>query len=102
MIGEPNTVVLRSRLIRRRRTKQIYSLHGPTSEMTILHLRSPADELIEFVSLLLCMSPLLARWRHADCVEQCPSSRAKRKTYVRTEFFSVSPATDITPGIASD
>src|SRR5258707_2927713 len=31
------------------------------------------------------MAPL----RHADCVEQCPSSRAKRKTYARTEFFSI-------------
>src|SRR3981081_1430983 len=38
---------------------------------------------------LRCMSLLLARLRHADCVEQCPSSRAKRKTYARTEFFSV-------------
>src|SRR5882724_4864440 len=27
--------------------------------------------------------------RHADCVEQCPSSRAKRKTCARTEFFPV-------------
>src|ERR1700737_4381129 len=33
--------------------------------------------------------PVLARLRHADCIEQCPSSRAKRKTYARTEFFSV-------------
>jgi hypothetical protein len=33
--------------------------------------------------------PSLARLRHADCVEQCPSSGAKRKTYARTEFFSV-------------
>jgi hypothetical protein len=31
----------------------------------------------------------LARLRHADCIEQCPSSRAKRKTYAHTEFFSV-------------
>src|SRR6266704_5607618 len=27
--------------------------------------------------------------RHANCVDQCPSSRAKRKTCARTEFFSV-------------
>ena len=27
-------------------------------------------------------SPSLARLRHADYVEQCPSSGAKRKTYV--------------------
>jgi hypothetical protein len=26
---------------------------------------------------------------HAHCIEQCPSSGAKRKTYARTEFFSV-------------
>jgi hypothetical protein len=32
---------------------------------------------------------LLAQMRSADCIEQCPSSRAKRKTYARTEFFSV-------------
>src|SRR5258705_13912766 len=31
----------------------------------------------------------MAHLRHADCVEQCPSSRAKRKTYARTEFFSI-------------
>ena len=30
----------------------------------------------------------LARLRHADCIEQCPSSRAKQKTYAQTEFFS--------------
>ena len=29
------------------------------------------------------------RNRFVDCIEQCPSSRAKRKTYGRTEFFSV-------------
>jgi len=33
--------------------------------------------------------PGLARMRSADCIEECPSSRAKRKTYVRIEFFSV-------------
>jgi hypothetical protein len=27
--------------------------------------------------------------RRAEGIEQCPSSRAKRKTYARTEFFSV-------------
>src|SRR5258706_621158 len=31
----------------------------------------------------------LAHLRHADCVEQCPSLSAKRKTYARIEFFSV-------------
>src|ERR1700747_412838 len=35
------------------------------------------------------MSPLVARLRHADYVEQCPRSRAKRKTYARTEFFGL-------------
>jgi hypothetical protein len=30
-----------------------------------------------------------ARLRHADRIEQCPSWRAKRKTYARIEFFSV-------------
>ena len=33
--------------------------------------------------------PLLARLRRARCIEQCPSSSAKRKTYARNEFFSV-------------
>src|SRR5258705_10492007 len=28
---------------------------------------------------------MLAHLRHADCVEQCPSLRAKRKTYARIE-----------------
>jgi hypothetical protein len=36
-----------------------------------------------------CAGLLLAPLRHADCVEQCPSLRATRKTYARTEFFSV-------------
>ena len=35
------------------------------------------------------MSLLLAQMRSAECVEQCPSSGANRKTYARTEFFSV-------------
>jgi hypothetical protein len=29
--------------------------------------------------------------RGDDCIEECPSSRAKRKTRARTEFFSVDP-----------
>ena len=33
--------------------------------------------------------------RHADCVEQCPRSRAKQKAYAHTEFFSVRPLADI-------
>jgi hypothetical protein len=33
--------------------------------------------------------PLLARMRNANCIEQCPSSGAKRKTYAHTEIFSV-------------
>jgi hypothetical protein len=33
--------------------------------------------------------PLLARLRHADYVERCPSSWAKRKTCASIEFFSV-------------
>ena len=33
--------------------------------------------------------PDLAQMRSADCIEQCPSSGAKRTTYARTEFFSV-------------
>jgi hypothetical protein len=37
-----------------------------------------------FVRLLL-----LARLRHADCIEQCPLSGVTRKTFARTEFFSV-------------
>src|SRR3981081_1747908 len=31
----------------------------------------------------------LAPLRHPECAERCPSLRAKRKTYARTEFFSV-------------
>src|SRR5882724_11090372 len=31
----------------------------------------------------------LAHLRHADRIEQCPSLSAKRKTYTRTEFFSL-------------
>jgi hypothetical protein len=31
---------------------------------------------------------LLTHLRHADCIEECPSLRAKRKTYARSEFFS--------------
>ena len=30
----------------------------------------------------------MARLRHVDCIKQCPSSRAKRETYARTEFFA--------------
>src|SRR5450631_1306808 len=33
--------------------------------------------------------PLLARLRHADCIEECPLSGATRKTFAHTEFFSV-------------
>jgi hypothetical protein len=36
-----------------------------------------------------CAGLLLAPLRHAECVERCPSLRAKRQTYARTEFFSV-------------
>jgi hypothetical protein len=36
-----------------------------------------------------CASPVLARLRHAGCIEQCPISRPNRKTYARKEFFSV-------------
>jgi hypothetical protein len=38
----------------------------------------------------------MARLRHADCIEQCPSSGAKRKTYARGEFFSISRCAEIT------
>src|SRR3981189_3210234 len=31
----------------------------------------------------------LARLRHADCIEQCPLSGVTRKTFARSEFFSV-------------
>ena len=31
----------------------------------------------------------LARLRHADCIEQCPLSGVTRKTFARTELFSV-------------
>src|SRR6266481_1406566 len=30
----------------------------------------------------------MARLRHADYVEQCPSSRAKRKTFAHSELFA--------------
>ena len=30
---------------------------------------------------------LLTLLRHADRIDECLSSRAKRKTYARTEFF---------------
>jgi hypothetical protein len=33
--------------------------------------------------------PTLSQMRGAVCIEHCPSSSAKRKTYARTEFFSV-------------
>jgi len=33
--------------------------------------------------------PIMARLRHANCIERCPGSAANRKTYARTEFFSV-------------
>jgi hypothetical protein len=35
------------------------------------------------------IGPLGARLRRADCIEQCLSLGVKRKTYARTEFFSV-------------
>ena len=55
-----------------------------------LSLLGRADEAIEQKRhLLRRMSLQLAQMRSADCIEQCPSSRAKRKTYARTEFFSV-------------
>src|SRR5712664_22303 len=42
--------------------------------------------------VLRCMSQKLARLRHADCVEQCPSSKAKRrKTYARTSSSQFDP-----------
>jgi hypothetical protein len=44
-------------------------------------LLARADEVIEHIAPL----------RHADCVEQCPRSGAKWKTYARTEFFTVCP-----------
>jgi len=31
--------------------------------------------------------------RHADCIKQCPSSSAKRKTYTRTDLPVLSPFT---------
>jgi hypothetical protein len=31
----------------------------------------------------------MALLRHAGCIEQCPLLGATRKTYARTEFFSV-------------
>src|SRR6266446_9053796 len=42
-------------------------------------------------------SPKLAPLRHADCIEQCPLSGVTRKTFARTEFFSVCAIPDITP-----
>jgi hypothetical protein len=32
--------------------------------------------------------------RSADIITRCPSSRAERKTFARTEFFSVCPVAD--------
>ena len=40
-------------------------------------------------SLVAAVSPFMARLRHADWIERCPSLRAKRKTSARAEFFSV-------------
>jgi hypothetical protein len=48
--------------------------------------------------LLRCMSLEVALLRRADCVEQCPSLRAKRKTYARNEFFLTLTRTDIRAG----
>jgi hypothetical protein len=31
---------------------------------------------------------LLAPLRHAECIEQCPSLRAKRKTSAPSEYFA--------------
>jgi hypothetical protein len=45
----------------------------------------PADRHFVFVEGQ-CRS--MARLRHVDCIKQCPSSRAKRETYARTEFFA--------------
>src|SRR5882724_3710063 len=39
-----------------------------------------------FAAALACR--LLARLRHADYIEQCPSSRAKRKTFAHSELFA--------------
>ena len=39
-------------------------------------------------SFLQCASPLVAEMQSADFIGQCLSSRAKRKTFARTEFFS--------------
>jgi hypothetical protein len=33
--------------------------------------------------------PLLERLKHSDCIEQCPLSGVTRKTFARSEFFSV-------------
>jgi hypothetical protein len=37
--------------------------------------------------ILRCMSPEVARLRHADCIEQCPLSEVTRKTCAHVEFF---------------
>jgi hypothetical protein len=39
--------------------------------------------------LLSCVSPLLAQMGSADCIKQRPLSGVFRKTFARTEFFSV-------------
>jgi hypothetical protein len=37
--------------------------------------------------MLRCMSLLLARLRHANCIERCPLSGVTRKTCAHAEFF---------------
>jgi hypothetical protein len=49
----------------------------------------PGRSLLNDISYVVLNVWKWSRLRHADYVEQCPSSRAKRKTYARTEFFSV-------------
>ena len=38
-------------------------------------------------ALLRCMSPEMARLRHANCIERCPLSEVTRKTCAHAEFF---------------
>ena len=44
---------------------------------------------VVFLAITKAASPLLARLRHAGCIEQCPLSGVTRKTFAHTEFFSV-------------
>jgi hypothetical protein len=47
----------------------------------------PLHRITALGSALKCR--LLAQMRSADCIEQCLSSEAKRKTYAHCEFFAV-------------